>query len=105
MFGRKRHVGEDILFRVGEQFSGFGSAAFQRFDHLAHLLSSGFSLRLGKDGTDRSGDHRFVALRNVSKQVPQTMDPTPLPAHSLKDRPNRRLQSGMRVGDHQLDAV
>src|SRR6185437_8093234 len=85
--------------------AAFGQRPSSALLDLLELLACCWPVGLSEDGANSSGHHRFVTLRHMRKEVAQTMHPAPLPTRSLKDSPNRGFQSGMRIGNDQLDAL
>ncbi len=57
---------------------------------------------LGEDGADRRGDHLGTAFGHLGQDVPEEVDPAPLPRCSDQHRPDGGLQPGVGVGDDQL---
>jgi hypothetical protein len=59
---------------------------------------------LGEHGADQRGDHRPLPVRRRRQQVAHRVDAAALPGSALEAAADRLDQSGVCVGDHQLDA-
>lgn len=69
------------------------------------LGSGAFWVGFGEDRADQRGDHEPVLVFGVSEEVSHGVNAASLPYSALEDPPDRSLEVGVCVGDHQADPV
>ena len=71
---------------------------------MAQGLAGRRAIGLDERLAERGRDHVLLGFRDVGLGVAHPMNPAPLPGRA-HDAPDRRLETLVRVGDHQLGAA
>ena len=105
VLGRESVEREDVGARVVEHPGDFRVGAFEHPGDLIELGLDVLRVGLGEDGADDTGDDVLTGARHDRENVSHEVDSAALPGGALEDGADRLLQTGVGVGDDELDTV
>jgi hypothetical protein len=102
---RKRGVREEVVFGRFELSGDLRRNGLELVHNGPELVSGAFRVGLGEDRADQRCDDRPLLVFRHGQQVSHGVNPAALPTSVLEHPPNRGLESSVRVGDHESNAV
>jgi hypothetical protein len=102
--GGEAGEGQQVLGGVVEHGLDLGQLPAEHAGDDVELLADVLLIGLGEDGADCGGDHLGVAPGDLGQDVAQEVHAAALPGRAEQHGGDRGLQSGVGVGDDQLNS-